>query len=1707
MRKFRWAILLGWLLLSVSTGGISAFADEFAPPGLASDSSVYAATLTRRFPAGATPQAKRTAEQQAAAALAKKDFAASSLALEQRLSMGQPSAQLWTDLANAYLRRIPQDAQKALFAAWLGFGASDAGDPEVAPLLLLAEAFRTLGRPAQAAETLEQVIQRAPDNAAYKLLLADAQKATGLVVRRVRQEAEADPPRACVQFSIAPQRRSDFNAQDWVRLDPPVPEAAVTREADQICVSGLPSGATTRIILRAGLPGEQGLSLARETALSVAMPNRKPSIALDSRMFILPRGQIPALGVSTVNLSAVKLRLLRLSERSVAEFLRDAKLGQTVETYAADRIAETMGSVVWEGRADIPRWQPNKTARTSLPVPDALANAGAGLYALQIRPGDGTNADSAGAVQMILRTDLAPTIWRGHDGLTVQVRRYSDAKTRPGVRMRLIATNNDILAETSTDDLGVVRFALALLHGEGPLAPALVQAFGADGDFATVDLNLPAFDLSDRGVQGAAHPGPLDSFVWLDRGIYRPGETVQVMALLRDDAGRPVDFPAQLRVKRPNGQVFLQTTPARGPDGAIYLPVQLSAGAASGTWTVEIRSDPKADPIGATQFRVDAFVPDRMAVDIGTPPAMLVVGQTAVLPVAARFLYGAPGSDLSGKGTLRLVVDPNPFAALAGYRIGLVGETYAPVSQDIELPNTDAQGKSALKLLIAAAPDTTRPLKAEIEVEVSDPSGHGSKGAISIPVRGANPSIGIKPLFPDDAVDADATAAFDLAAVAPGGARTELRARLRLVRERPDWRMVAREGRASYEIVYRDEPLETRDVVIPAGTPLRFAKALPFGRYRIEAVQSNGLAATSYRFRAGWTAGSDNPDIPDRVDVSTAQRAMVAGQSARIHIAAPFAGEATLLVLSDRVHSLRTLSVPEGGTDVDVPVDASWGPGAYVAVHVFRGGTGAAGSRPNRAVGLTWVGIDPAARVLAVSIEAAEKYAPRAAAVIPVHVAAGAWVSLAAVDEGILRLTRFLSPDPGPHFLGRRKLGLDIRDDWGRLIAPADGEATLLRQGGDDGGFALPDTPTRTVTLFTPPMQAGPDGVARVKLDLPDFNGQVRLMAVAWSGSGIGAANADILVRDPLVAEPLLPRFLAPGDETRLAVLLQNVDLPLGNASVVVSVDGPLALVGEGRMSAMLAPGERALPATTLRATGAGRGVVHLDIADGPFRLRRDTAITVRPSRGAVSMVSAGELAPGAEIALAPPIALFVPGTWRAEAVFGAPVRYDAQAMIQALADYPLSCLEQTASRGLPLAAMPAAVATAGQQASLQAAVASVLDRQRYDGGFALWSANGAAEQWLSAYAMDFLWRAKAAGAAVPDQAMTDGLKFIGDAANGDNESPEDTAAQAYRLYVLAEAGRGRPGAVRVLAQDLARLPTPLARAQIAAALAMAHDQPGAEAAFAQALRAPERRWWQVDYGSTLRDQAAMAVLLKESGLAPALLTRLIGTLPGAELQAAAINTQEQAWTAAASEVLGRDGRPPNVSVNGRALPKGVVQRMALDGPATARNNGDRPVWRSVSVSGVTIQAPPAARNLMRIRRNFMALDGTPLNLEQLRQSTVFVLLLEGRIDDDTDRRAVLLQGLPAGWEIAGRFGEGDAPGLPWLGKLTATEAQPAADDRFAAVLGLSKAQPEFRVAVRLRAVTPGDYELPGAELSDMYAPGVFARQGANRIKVLPSQN
>ncbi|HTI00053.1 MAG TPA: MG2 domain-containing protein, partial [Acidisoma sp.] len=1493
--------------------------DELALPGLQSDAATFQSRIAAAYPAG-VPAAKLTqAQTDALAALKAQDYVRAIPAIKTILA-AQPEQdaaarwQLWLALAEGELALSPPQPKEALDAAWIAFTTVDtrsatAAADQARALNVMRQALAILKEPVPEVHVLAAIARRQPKDSKTQAELTRLRQELGLVFDGLTTDAESFPTRACIRFLGDPSSSPDFHPGDWVSFDPPVKDAAVTLESRQICVTGLAAGTTTRVIFRHGMPGDGGLSMQADTVVPVAMPDRSPRLVFDGARYLQPKSDQATVALDSVNLSAVKLQLVKIGERNLLHVMQTYPPGASgIDSYGAQDLAQNQGKTVWTGKADVAHFARNALNHTVLPLPAALKEAG--LYALIATPGDGTpfaDGGAPGAVQLILRTDLAPTLWHGADGDTVQIRSYQSGLPVPAVTVDVIAQDNSILATAATDHDGIVRFAAPLLAGNGGQSPAALHIHGADGDFTRLDLAAPDFDLSDRGASGLPQPGPIDPFIWTDRGIYRPGETVQVMALLRDESGAPTDLPLHLIVTRPDGRVFQDSVPPRAAGASIHQAVTLSSGAQFGTWDIALKTDPKGPAITDQTFQVDAFVPPRLAVEFApNTPKVLEPGQTTGLPVDVRFLYGAPGNDLSGSASVNILPDSQPFPDFTAFRFGLSEDTFSGNQTQTDIAATDDQGHTSVPVDLSKLPDTSVALQAQITATVNDPAGRSVAATTTLPIRPASAMIGIAEDFSGDSVNADTSAGFRIVAVGPNGKRVAMPVQLRLVRQTPDWRLSVANGQARYETVWRDEPVDSQDITLPAnGAPLAYSKSLPFGRYRLQVLQANGgIAASSVIFYSGWAFG-DNPDVPARVSVRADRDHYEPGDTALIHVEAPYTGPATFLVMTDRVKRLIDLTPSSPSFDVQIPVTSDWGPGAYVGVHVFRPGTPATDTAkavaPARAIGLTWVALDPKSRTLPLSIQTKPIYRPRTTAIFSVKSTPGAWITLAAVDEGILALTNFQSPNPLAHFFGKRMLGVGIHDDFARLLAPAGDANTILRQGaGGDIDVSSAPIPQKIVSLFAGPVQAGPDGIASFPLDLPDFDGTLRLMAVGWDGNRSGSLSTDMVMRERAIVEPLLPRFLAPGDQAQIGIMMQNLELPPGQFALHVTASDGLGLTGGDPAPVILAAQQRLVVPIALSANAAGMGDLTVT-AEGPggFHVKHDTRISIHSARPAVAQVTPLSLPPATTQTIKPDASGFIPGTWTASATFGLGVRYSAAAMVQALEDYPLDCLEQLTSRGLPLAMLQGAAAGPQPAAHLQQVVSALGDRQRYDGSFGLWSANGEAQPWLTAYATDMLLRAARAGAAVPQPMVDQALGWLTSEVAQPPSSPDDYAAQAYALYVLALADRAPAGAIRVAATDLANEPTPLARAQIGAALARLGQADQARAIFTDVQADPGRRPWDGDYGSALRDQLATAVLIAESGLMPNRLAGIRQALPGPDLNPDTLNTQEQAWAGA----------------------------------------------------------------------------------------------------------------------------------------------------------------------------------------------------------------
>ncbi len=347
-------------------------------------------------------------------------------------------------------------------------------------------------------------------------------------------------------------------------------------------------------------------------------------------------------------------------------------------------------------------------------------------------------------------------------------------------------------------------------------------------------------------------------------------------------------------------------------------------------------------------------------------------------------------------------------------------------------------------------------------------------------------------------------------------------------------------------------------------------------------------------------------------------KAPASGQTAEITIVPPYDGQAQIVVATDKVISVQNIAVTEGGTQVTLPVNDEWGDGAYVMVSVYTERDPVLRAKPRRAVGVTYVPLNMEARTFDMSITAPTVARPRGEQVIEVNVGEGprepVYLTLAAVDEGILRLTKFKSPDPVSYYYGKKALGVELYDDYGRLLDPNMGLPAEVRTGGDQlGGEGLSVVPVKSVALFSGLVDVGRSGKAKVRFDVPEFNGELRLMAVAWSKTGLGSAVSTMTVRDEAPADLIMPRFLAPGDEAVLTASVDNVELADGEFSALVNASKGVT-IADGKLTRTLKTGERTDLPVRVTAEDEGISTVRLDVA-GPGKYAVTGPIRSRPVR------------------------------------------------------------------------------------------------------------------------------------------------------------------------------------------------------------------------------------------------------------------------------------------------------------------------------------------------------------------------------------------------------------------------------------------------------------------------------------------------------------
>jgi uncharacterized protein YfaS (alpha-2-macroglobulin family) len=1708
-----------------------------------SDLADSAVALEAKIKADAGAPSKPLAQirRDADAAFSRNDFRNGMALLGQIVAAAPNDGATWLRLARTIMQIRPSsdDERKLLLerassAAYIAYLRAPSRSEEADSLALLGNVLsqRTSWRPALDAMRLSLELHEAADlRGQYERL----REQYGFRVLDYSIDADTASPRACFQFSEDLPARVDFSP--FVALagaDKPALSAA----EKQLCVEGLKHGETYTVTLRTGLPSTVHETLSQSKDFSIYVRDRKPLARFASNAYVLPRSGQRGIPIVSVNSRAIAVEILRIDDRNLVGTLGGSgeydrgDFKHSLNRYEIEQLRQSRGVSVWKGELAVESPPLNTDVTTAFPVDSALGDLKPGVYVIVAQPKELKDTDNdygSQATQWFVVSDLGLTAFSGNDGIHAYVHSLATADAKSGIELRLISRSNEVLATRRTDGNGHAQFEAALASGEGGAAPALLTAADAQGDYAFLSLTGSAFDLSDRGVSGRAASAGLDAFVYAERGVYRTGETVYLTALLRDVQGTAaLGVPLTLVAERPDGVEYRRTVvPDQGLGGhSLVLPVIGSA--PTGTWHVRAFTDPKRPAVGETTFLVEDYVPDRIEFDLTSPTGRVSPKAPATVDVAGRFLYGAPAAGLDLEGDVTVAV-AKERAGFPGYEFGLADEEVSAARQPLEdLPATDGAGKAKFNVSLDKLPASTHPLEAKIAVRMAEAGGRAVERTITLPVSPSGAMIGVKPQFSGRSLSDGATAAFDVIVVMPDGTAAARRGlHYELQRVDTHYQFYKRDGRWNYEPVKTTTRVADGTADAAADKPARISLPVTFGRYRLEVSTGEPDGpVTSLAFDAGFYVEA-NADTPDMLEVALDQNEYRAGDTMTVAVTARSAGRLTLNVIGDRLLASNSVEVKPGAVQVKMPVGRDWGSGAYVVATLRRPLDAPAQRMPGRSIGVRWFSIDHAAKTLTLDLKAPPLLRPNSTLRVPIKVGlpagAEARVAVAAVDVGILNLTNYKPPSPDDYYLGQRTLSADIRDLYGDLIDGMQGARGQIRSGGDAGAEALQGNPPTgpPVALYSGLLKVGADGTAEASFEVPAFAGTVRVMAVAWSKDKIGHASADVVVRDPVVLSATLPRFLLPGDRSSLHFDLDNVEGAPGDYTIAVNGTGALSASATEKLA--LRAKQRMAVTIPITASAAGAGTVEVKVT-GPaaFALDRSFALTVRTPAQILARRTVKPIAKGESVTLSSDLfADLVPGTGSVSVSVGSLTALDAASLLAALDRYPFRCSEQTTSRALPLLYLSdlakethvALQPDADQR--IRDAIDMLLTRQDSTGAFGLWGVGGGDDVWLDSYVTDFLTRARERKFAVPETAFRLALDRLRNVVGATTDpSKNDGSDLAYALYVLARNGAAPIGDLRYLADaKLDALKTPIAKAQVAAALALAGDRTRAERVFAAALTAlgpqplPDLAS-RLDFGSGLRDAAALVTLAAEGGASRATVQAAEQRVEAARATLRPTSTQEDAWLLLAASAMAKDAGNVSLNVGGEAMQRPLFRTIRagdLKEPLRIANAGEDEVKAVVTVTGAPLTPEPAAEKGFKIERLTYTLDGDPVDAKTVKQNTRLAVVLRITEAQPQFGRLVVADYLPAGFEIDNPrlVSSGDTGTLSWITNAVEPVDSQFRDDRFTAAFLRKRDDPAvFTVAYVVRAVAPGKYVRPQASVEDMYWPDRFGRTATESVEV-----
>ncbi len=1338
------------------------------------------------------------------------------------------------------------------------------------------------------------------------------------------------------------------------------------------------------------------------------------------------------------------------------------------------------------------------------------------------------------AARNIIASNIGLTAKRGtNQTLVVLANHLLTTEPMKGVQLEVLDYQQQVIATGSTDGDGMATLSVKR-------KPYLLVAKNGATEKGYLKLDEgTALPLSRFDIEGAEVQNGIKGFVFGERGVWRPGDSLFLGCIVEDQAGTlPAGHPVEMELVSPRGQLYKKLVQPNAANGFNVFRTATSADAPTGNWLCRVKVG------GATfekKLKIETVMPNRLKINLDFH-GQEALGRSATEPATlnARWLFGATAQHLKARVDVQLYKRATAFDKYKGYVFDNPTANFAPQSKVVFDGPLDAEGNATLNPQFEAGEQAPGQLLANVMVKVFEPGGNFSIDNLSMPYNPYSAYVGVKVPEGDKQwgfLQTGKTHRFTIAEVTPDGKPTTGTTEAEVEIYKISWRWWwdnSGEGLSNFTQDQYNKLVSDKRVTLVNGAGYYDISPADeeWGRYLVLVKDQRSGHVTGTTFYVdgyGWQSrnNSDMPSAAAMLSFTSDKEKYQVGDDVKLTIPSSEGGRALISIeTGSRVLKTFWTKTTAKETRFSFPVEKEMAPNVYVNVSLVQPHAQTVNDLPIRMYGVIPVLVeDPKSRLEPV-IRMPDVVRPQTPVNLTVSEAKGRKMTyvIAVVDEGLLDLTRFKTPDPHEAFYAREALGVKSWDLYDYVIGAWGGQLERILTIGGDGEGDLA-AKTRRANRFKPVVQfLGPfesSGSRTHTITLPNYMGSVRTMVIAAGEHAYGMAEKAVQVKKPLMLLTTLPRVLGPGEEVKIPVTVFATDPSIRSATL--SIQSNPYIQATGTQTVQFSTGqEQQLYFTARVLSRTGIGTIKVVASAGKETASAETELDIRNPNSLVTQVTEAELQPGQSWNNT--VARIGEGaTSRAVLEVSSMPAMNLEKRLDYLVEYPHGCIEQTTSAVFPQLVLNQLLdLTEKQQAEVERNIRAGLQKLQHfrtaDGGFAYWPGDRQADEWGTDYAGHFMLEAAARGYNVPSDMLQQWRSYERTKAQAWNLTTEpyygSDLVQAYRLYLLALARAPELGAMNRLKEY--RFLKPEARWRLAAAYHLAGQKSIALNLISNLPETfPERTDWGISYGSALRDEAMVLetlTLMDRKAEAGRLVRRIAAKLA----QDNWYSTQTTAYALIAlAGYAGRNSDGAKVKVSGKInaagfkadVAKSIVQQEVAwqNGKAGVQltNTGSNVLYVRVINQGqpLATAAQPAIRNpqVLQLQVAYLDAGGQPLDIRSLKQGTDFVakVTVTNPGNRGTYTAMALTQVFPGGWEILNtRLYNSEG-----VFKSSPSNYLDIRDDRVYHYFDLAPHK-SVTYYVQLNAAYPGRYYWPGVYAEAMYDHNISAAEPGQWVEV-----